>query len=72
VWLAQPDSETGHYIAVFNTGDQPQAIEYAWKQIGLSAGAYQVRDLWEQKTLGIVQSPSVTLQPVLYRVMESK
>ena len=78
VWLAtrgdlvldrQPDR--GHYLAVFNISDSPQTLHYEWKDLGLSEGSYQMRDLWERKNLGKQQSLTVKLMPhasVLYLV----
>ena len=76
VWLARdgmyldiaPDN---YYLAVFNIGDSEQTIHYAWKDLGLKAARYKMRDTWERKELGTATELTVTLKPhasVLYRI----
>ena len=75
VWLARPDSGSGYYLAVFNTGDAAQTLQYAWKDLELSGAAYGVRDLWLRKDLGRAPSLKVTLSPhaaALYRLTAVK
>ena len=75
IWTSQPDQGSGYYLAVFNIGDSEQTIEYQWSQMGLTAGTYQIHDLWAHKNLGNAGSLSVKLQPhasVLYRLSGSK
>jgi len=71
VWRAQLESGQGYYVAVFNLGDSEQTISYSWKDLGLLEFAYEMRDLWRRKNLGVARSLVVKLQPhasVLYRV----
>jgi alpha-galactosidase len=71
VWLAQPDSGEGAYIAIFNLAETPQTFHYAWKDLTLTATKYSLRDLWKHKDLTASESLSVTLQPhasILYRL----
>lgn len=71
LWLAQPESGDGYYLAVFNIGDSEQTILYEWKALGLVEKQYNVRDLWDRKNLGKAQALTIKLQPhasALYRV----
>ena len=71
VWLARPASGDGYYLAVFNLDSAAQTMRYAWKDVGLPAGTYRLRDLWERKDLAPVDSLTVTLAPhasAMYRV----
>jgi alpha-galactosidase len=70
VWVAH-SSNNGNYLAIFNTGESTQTIQYAWKDLGFPATKYRLRDLWEQKDLGPADTISVTLPShgsVLYGV----
>lgn len=74
VWLAQPETGAGNYVAVFNLADKPQSMHFAWHALGLDESKYQVRDLWLRKQIGTASSLSVTLAPhatALYRVTPS-
>ena len=71
VWKAQATSAKGQYIAIFNVGDAPSAIEYTWKELGLSPGKHLARDLWLHQDVGSSQSIKTELRPhacVIYRV----
>ena len=71
VWTARPKSGKGYYVAVFNTGETEQTIQYEWKAIGLPPHGHAIRDLWDGKDLGEAKSLVVKLPPhasVLYRV----
>jgi alpha-galactosidase len=71
VWVAQPKTGEGYFVAVFNRSDTAQELRYSWKSLGLSGSSYAVRDLWDHKDLGSADSISVTLPPhasVLYAV----
>ena len=61
VWRAE-ESPRAHYIAVFNLGEEARTLGWNWKQLGLNASAYQVRDLWQRKNLGPVQKLSVLVK----------
>jgi alpha-galactosidase len=71
VWLGKPSSANGHYLAVFNVSPDPQKLHFNWKDLGLGAAEYQVRDLWEHKDLGSARLLDLTLPShacVLYRL----
>lgn len=73
VWTARPDTGAGHYVAVFNISDDAQTVQLAWKDVGLDAAKFKVRDLWAQKNLGTAKQLSVQLAPhacALYKVTE--
>ena len=74
IWSAKPEDGKGHYLAIFNRGDEAQDIAMEWNEVGLvPRKAYKLRDLWEQKDLGSAPSLKLTLQPhacILYRVNE--
>jgi len=61
VWIAQPESGPGYYVAVFNPGDSSRTYNYAWKELSLNAGSYRVRDLWRHEDLGSAASLTATL-----------
>ncbi len=74
IWYAQPESDGGadgdSYLAVFNVSDTPQVARHAWKDLGLAAAGYRLRDLWERKDLGAAPALEVALPAhasVLYR-----
>lgn len=71
IWTGKPEQGTGEYVAIFNIGDAPQTIHYAWKDIGLDDSEQPVRDLWNRSDLGTQKSLNVSLAPhasALYRV----
>jgi alpha-galactosidase len=73
VWTAQPDAGDDHYLAVFNLDEHEQKVHYDWKDLGLTASKFQLRDLWERKDLGTATSLSLTLPPhacALYRLSQ--
>lgn len=70
-WLSRPARGTGSYVALFNISPSAQKIHMRWKELGLSSGKYQVRDLWEHKDVGSKESIHLKLAPhscVLYRL----
>src|SRR5882762_2315442 len=70
VWTASPEASKDYYIAAFNISDTAQTVHYTWKDLGLDAGSYKLRDLWEHKDSPAATSLSVTLPPhasTLYR-----
>jgi alpha-galactosidase len=72
VWLAQRDDGQGFYLALFNRSDAPQTMKYSWKELGLLGVDYTVRDVWEHKELGHLDSIKVTLPAdasVLYTIL---
>lgn len=71
VWVSQPLSGAGHYLAIFNLQDKPQTFHLAPSDLGLPAASYRVRDLWLRKDLSPTSSWNVTLPPhasVLFRL----
>jgi alpha-galactosidase len=61
VWVAERGNTHEHYVAIFNRSDDSQTIRHSWKDLGLTAPAYDVRDLWQHKDLGRKDSMEVTL-----------
>lgn len=61
VWLAKSDIQNTQYLAVFNLDDSTATLRYAWKELGLAGQAYRMRDLWQHKELGSVDSLAVLL-----------
>ena len=71
LWLAEPETGAGHYVAVFNRSDEQQTLRYTWKDLDLKESEYSLRDLWERKDLGQAGGLEVTLRPhgsVLYAI----
>jgi hypothetical protein len=71
VWVSQPASGTGRYVAIFNLQDAPRTFHIAPSDLGLSPAAYRIRDLWQRKDLSPAASLDITLPPhasVLYRL----
>jgi alpha-galactosidase len=60
-WMAASPAAKGHYVAVFNVGPEAQKLHLDWKELGLEAGTYHIRDLWERKDLGPAKSLDLTL-----------
>ena len=72
VWVSRPAEGPGYYVAVFNLSDQPQTLQYDWTELGLAAGQYQVRDLWEHKEAGPIALLKLNLSPhasTLYKIL---
>jgi hypothetical protein len=71
VWLANSTSDSSQYLAVFNLTESKTAMHYGWKDLGLAAGSYKLRDLWEHKDLGSAAALTADLPShgcVLYRL----
>jgi hypothetical protein len=51
VWTADPTDRDGHYVAVFNTGDDALAVDLPLPSAGVPAGG-RVVDLWTGEDLG--------------------
>jgi alpha-galactosidase len=71
VWVSEPESSEGYYLAVFNRSERQQTLRYVWPQLGIPANTYRLRDLWEHTDLGSAAEVRVSLAPhacVLYRV----
>lgn len=56
VWTSTPNHGTGLYMAAFNRSDHDQAIHFTWAELGISPRTYELRDLWEQKDLGLPET----------------
>ena len=75
-WCGSPnppstDATQSYYLAVFNIGDTEQTFHYTWKDLGLNADSYQLRDLWDHKAARSASNLTVKLRPhasVLYRL----
>jgi hypothetical protein len=71
VWTARPDTGRDYYVAIFNLSDSPQQVHYGFSELGLVAGSYRLRDLWERRNLGAAKAIEFSLPAhasVLYRV----
>jgi len=71
VWLSEPASGRGYYLAVFNVSPDAERIHYGWKELGLTSAEYKIRDLWEHKDLGPAKSIESRLRShacLLYRL----
>ena len=71
VWMANPASGEGQYLALFNTGETAREVHRDWKTLGLVGTKYKVRDLWRRKNLGKLASANVTLAPhasIIYKL----
>ena len=69
-WRAEA-GPNAHYVAAFNLGEETRTLAWSWKQLGLNAASYHVRDLWQQKNLGAAEKLSVSVKAhgaVLLRV----
>jgi alpha-galactosidase len=72
VWVSRPAEGRGYYVAVFNLSDQPRAFQYDWTELGLAAGQYKARDLWEHKEAGPIALLKLNLSPhasILYKII---
>ncbi len=63
VWMAAAPEQAGDYVAIFNLSDQPLAVNYPWRDLGIQFGKFTVRDLWERKELGMLDHIEATLPP---------
>jgi hypothetical protein len=74
IWSAKPADGKGHYLGIFNRGEEAEDIAMEWNELGLTSGkAYKLRDLWQRKDLGSATSLKLKLQPhacALYRASE--
>jgi alpha-galactosidase len=71
VWVAQPETGAGYYLAIFNRSDESQTLHYRWKQLGIPESEKALRDLWKQQDVGRAKSIDVTLPAhasILYRL----
>jgi hypothetical protein len=74
-WTADAAGSNAKYLAVFNGGGQPADIRVDWLALKLPA-ACLLRDLWEKKDLGTIQTGYTFHLPPhgsgLYRVSGAK
>jgi alpha-galactosidase len=75
-WVADVPGTKDKYLAVFNLDDRATAeIKVEWREIGLT-GRCAVRDLWQQKTLGVFGNELVSKvgphAAALYRISARK
>jgi alpha-galactosidase len=63
VWIAQPETGAGYYVAIFNRSDATETLHYTWSQLGLAGAEYAVRDLWKQQDVKGAKSIDVTFEP---------
>jgi len=62
IWVAQSkENPEQYYVAAFNRSESSKSREFAWKDLGLSATNYRLRDLWEHKDLGQAAKLAVSL-----------
>ena len=63
VWKSRDSEDGSVYVALFNLADLDAEVSVSWDELELS-GEYQVKDLWEQKELGVLSAElSRTLPP---------
>jgi hypothetical protein len=70
IWTARPEAGKDSYVTVFNISDTTQTVHYAWRDLGLAAPSYKLRDLWRRAEMESATSLDITLPPhasVLYR-----
>ena len=71
VWISKPGDGKGFYLAVFNLSDSARPITYPLQAIGGNQVSFKVRDLWEHKDLGSLDTLKTTLArhaSALYRL----
>jgi alpha-galactosidase len=62
VWTSKSSPGGRDYLAVFNLGDAPLHVDRTIAQFGyLERAQYKVRDLWQRKELGVLNSIQVDL-----------
>jgi hypothetical protein len=52
VWRSSPDSGDGEYLAIFNLNATARTLDLPWREVGLTAAGYRLRDLWGAMDLG--------------------
>jgi len=62
VWRAEKNVRTS-YLAVFNVGETPLAVDRALKDFGFAARSYQARNLWEPRSVTTVHRVAATVAP---------
>ena len=75
VWTARGNAPGVAYVALFNTADTQQTLEYPLQSVGLASVSFQVRDLWKLQDIGTSDKVRAILQPhasALFKVTASK
>lgn len=71
IWAARAKDGKGLYVAIFNRGSGLADYNVTWKELGLPAGEFAMRNLWEHKDEGVHRELTGKLLPhacLLYRV----
>ena len=71
VWISRPQHGRGRYLAAFNRAGKARTLTVSWRALGLAAGRYRLRDLWQRRTLGSANALTARLAAhgsVLYRL----
>ncbi len=71
VWTSGAPRSADRYLAVFNLDSTHCRIDLPWTDIGLAPGPHNIRDVWENQSLGKAAQMQVDLAPhasVLYRI----
>jgi alpha-galactosidase len=51
-WRSESTTNQSSYLAIFNTGEEPRAINLSWDELGPASKWYSLRDLWRHVDLG--------------------
>ncbi len=70
IWAAHREDGKGEYLAVINVGDTAHTVDHSWGDLNLTSKFYEVRDLWEKKTIGKKPGIHVTLPPHASKMYE--
>ena len=63
-WTSQSIKADKRYLAIFNLGDTPMHVDKTFAEYGyIDRAQYKVRDLWQRKELGALNSFQVDLPP---------
>jgi alpha-galactosidase len=73
-WVAKSANGERDYLAIFNLRDTPIHLEKTFAEYGyVDRAQYKVRDLWQRKELGLMNSFTIDLPPhasVIYSLRE--
>jgi hypothetical protein len=75
VWASHGEKPGIAYVALFNTGDGQQNIEYPLQSLGLATTSFAIRDVWQHKDIGTADRVKATLRShasALFRLTASK
>ena len=63
-WTSHSIRGDKHYLAIFNLSDAPVHIDKTFAEYGyIDKAQYKVRDLWQRKELGLLNSFQIDLPP---------